>query len=386
MEEKLLPLLDRNYVKSNILIGAKYKSSLLENKIMAVAFSRIQNAQIDRDGIICKITAKELMNMMGIKRGSFYEDLDTCAQAMTGRTVGMSDPEKKMFHYMAVITSATYMDGILTIKFNSDLKYYITNIKENFTRLNLNTMISFSSVYSFRMYELLKSRAYYPKGKEKEDKKFIIQYTVSELKLSLGIVNAELDSVRRVLNNTNAPDYDKAIEKSPEKTFERWSDFKKRVLDTAVNEINEKTEIQVDYTLHKRGKGGRVQAITFVVTQPDIVTEKKPEPKEITQELKEECYEYISELFKDNPLTYKNMKVLAELAQYDCDKISGAFEVMTLQPEPVRDVMGFMCAAIKEEYEINSAQEQRAREKFLEAKQQLIEDGYTKDYQQMTFF
>ena len=39
-----------DYVKSNFLIGAKYKSSLLENKVMAISLNKIKDAEEDKEG------------------------------------------------------------------------------------------------------------------------------------------------------------------------------------------------------------------------------------------------------------------------------------------------------------------------------------------------
>ena len=58
------------------------------------------------------------------------------------------------------------------------------------------------------------------------------------------------------------------------KSFDKWSDFKRRVLDVAVSEINEKSDLQVTYQLLRGGRGGRIYGIDFEVTRQDAVVEK----------------------------------------------------------------------------------------------------------------
>jgi plasmid replication initiation protein len=59
------------------------------------------------------------------------------------------------------------------------------------------------------------------------------QMTISELKIMLGL---------------------KDPKGKKKEQYERWSDFKKFVLDTAVRQINEHTDIMLSYSLIKRGK------------------------------------------------------------------------------------------------------------------------------------
>ena len=54
------------------------------------------------------------------------------------------------------------------------------------------------------------------------------------------------------------------------KSFDKWCDFKRRVLDVAVNEINEKSDISVKYDLMRSGRGGKIYGIDFEVTKKDM--------------------------------------------------------------------------------------------------------------------
>jgi len=347
------------YSKSNFLISAKYRSSLLENKITAISLAKIQkNEYTEENGCItCHIPAAELKELLNGNDGSFYSQLEPVAQSMTSRSIGMSDPERGTFHYMAAITNADYENGVFTMRFNSEFKQYISNLKSNFTILELPVMLKFKSVYSFRLYELLTSKCYYPRGAKKiPDGIFKINFNLSELKLSMGVVNAELDAVRRELNNKEKPDYDKAVEKSPEKRFNTWYEFRRRVLNVAVEEINEKTELNVEFEPAKGGRGGKVHGVVFYVGEKKEVLQDEvaaPEKRELTGEEKEDFIYDMGQLFASEGFKRSDIKKICEKADYDEAKIRHAKEMLSTAKN-VDNAVGWVISCIKDGYVINA--------------------------------
>lgn len=353
-----IPSNELQYQKSNFLIGAKFRYTLLENKILAYSLSQIQHAKEDKDGIlVSEIKVSELKKLLGCSKShSFYERLGPVAKALTGKKIGMTNPEQKVFDYIAVVIRATYKGGVLTIKYNPDIKPYICQINSNYTIFQLEIMCKFRSKFSFRLYELLKSKAYTPKGAPVSGEPYRIRYGLSELKLNLGVVNAELDCVQRILSNKQNPDYDKAVEESPEKMFDDWRDFKKSVLECAKKEINEITEIEFEYKPLKGSYGGKVYAIDFIVREkPDFEVNKKSKTKKLSvDELKEEDkLEIMDEIndFIDEPLKIRDIKAIGEAAGYDIERVRKAYEVATSSKQPIDNLVGFMVAAITKGYE-----------------------------------
>lgn len=337
------------YAKSNYLIGAKYRSTLLENKLLAVS---LLNVQEDSKGLIfAEMKASELRKLFGTTSGGFYKQLDDTAEMMTGKTIGFSDPEKQVFDYIAVVTRAHYENGKFTVEFNHNLKQYITDIQDNFTKLNLEIMLKFKSIYSFRLYELLKSKAYSPKGYV-DNNQYIVNMTLSEFKLNLGVVNTQLDSVKRILKNAQNKDksiFDKAVDASPEKEYTDWKDLKTRVLDKAINEINEKTDLDIVYVTKTSGRGGKVYAIEFKISYKD----KKPKVEDVVEnvimdevdidDLVDEIRDYCSEVsFKT-----KEIKRMLEIAYNDIDRIKGAYDILISSKTHIDNPVGFMHRAIE---------------------------------------
>jgi plasmid replication initiation protein len=262
-----------NYKKPNILILSKYRSSLLENKILALGISM---AKREEGRAIARISAADLKPIMcksGKVNGSFYTRLKDIALEMTGRKVFIEDPERKSFACINLIGAVTYKDNILTIKFEPDMTDILLNIKSNYTTFNLPILMSFNKVYSYRLYELLRSQAYEHKNTFTIDEEYSMCYGLSELKLTIGAVDTNAESVSRALKKPN-PDFDHIVNHvAKDKNFDSWSEFRRKVIDVAVEEINTKSDLEVRYNVIRENHGGKVTKIIFYFKKKENVTE-----------------------------------------------------------------------------------------------------------------
>ena len=132
---------------------------------------------------------------------------------MTGRTIGISDPESHMFAYTAVITQAVYAKGVFRIEYNRHLTKYLKEIKRNFTQLKLSVMLTFQNVYAFRLYEILKSEAYPRIFQQRGSNIYIKRFSIAELRFLLGVANAELNVVQSILSDKKIQTMRKHIRK-----------------------------------------------------------------------------------------------------------------------------------------------------------------------------
>lgn len=345
-----------NYVKSNFLISAKYKSSLLENKIMAISLASLVNYEDCEEDkktsiLYSHLSAAKLRHALGGNQGSFYSRLDSIAKSMAGRVIGTTSPETKKFEYISVISHAYYENGVFTIGYNPLIKNYIQNLEINFTTLNLKLMVSFKNVYSFRLYEILKSKAYYPKGQKRSENVFEIRYGLSELKFELGVANANDEKIKALMGNTYNPNFDEAYEKSDEKIYTTWYEFRRKVLDVAVQEINKSklSDMHISYDIIKGGVGGKVQSVTFTVTLID--NKEKQKEVSVPKMSPDDVLDAIMDMF-DIRLKIKDVKAIAEAAEYDLEKVKKAYEVMNKSSSDVDNVVGFIISAIKNDYDV----------------------------------
>lgn len=375
-----------SYAKANFLIGAKYKSSLLENKIMAYSLSKVSKGEYNSEKMVCDIPASELRMVANSNAGSFYTQLSTTALKMTSRAVGINDPETKFFDYISIITRATYKDGILHIEFNENLKEYIVGLQANYTTLNLPIMMGFTNNFAFRLYEVLKSKSYYPKSAKNHPNYgtnvFQIECGLAELKLDLGVVDSNDLKVKAVLKKTeNNPDFEKAVEMAQEnsKMYNSWYEFNRKVLTPAVDQINELSDMRVTYSVLRGGRGGKVYGISFVVKILDNNAAKEEVAVEITEEEKDKLLDYLGEELWEYRLKLKELREIMKTAEYSKSRLETALDVLKSRKQEPDNVVGFLIAAIKEEYQ-NAEEPEDDEEVYIPKKFRTSASARTVEY------
>ncbi len=360
---------DTSLTKSNLLINSKYKSSLNANKVMYATLLRVQNQQYEVDletqEIVVSLPSAELARMIGTKAsGALYKSLDRIAKQLTNTTMGVNNEEERFFEYIALITRAKYENGIFSISFNPRLKGMILDLKSNFTVLPKKLMMSFKSVYSYRMYELLRQRAYYPKTYHgSKNGIFQVDFDIYELRLLLGVVNSNLDAVERILQDSNPPDYKRACEASPEKVYEEWSDFKKNVIDRAVKEINENilSEIEVKYKPLKKIHA-EVYGVSFHIylkeyyqkveedSVPSTVDKEGHLKKNLTPVELFMIQSETADLFRKYGLPPQDILSICDVAGYDIESIRRISGILEETNGSIDNVTAWIIAGLKKGY------------------------------------
>ena len=343
--------------KSNFLISSVYRASLLENKVLALALTKVRLSDQGRPVATLRTKEiKEVLHVTGNAMGTYLKDVAT---SLAGRTMFIESADGS-FKCMSLVGVVSYESGsgTMEIKFEPEIKDYIYDLKANFTMLNIPMMLSFRSGWSYRLYELLSSRAYHSKYDKETGNVFHIKYGVSEIKLHLGTVQIKDDKgkinrdIQRELEKKEI-DYDYIVNELVHeklKSFDKWCDFKRRVLDVAVNEINEKSDISVKYDLMRSGRGGKIYGIDFEVTKKDMnveptVEEEVPTPDDVElDDLIDKVMDIIDEKIK-----ISQAKALLKVANYDINKIEYAYELACKQ-ENIRNLIGWMTSAIQNGY------------------------------------
>ena len=132
-----------------------------------------------------------------------------------------------------------YVDdlALLEITFAPDVVPLITRLEEHFTKYEAKQVAHLTSKYATRLYELLISW--------REVGKTPI-FELQQLRKNLGVEDDE---------------------------YQRMHHFKSRVLETAITQINEHTDIKATYEQHKQGR--TITGFSFKFKQKQIRTEAK---------------------------------------------------------------------------------------------------------------
>lgn len=363
--------LDRIFRKSNYLISAKYKASLTENKIMALAMSDKNRMMEDSAGTIrVEIPTYELKAALkGRNNGSFYQKIKVAANSLNKRQIGMIDDERGQFRFYQIIQTCIFENGILRITFNSDIgKNLIKDVTNKFSLLSLKTLLSFKKEYAFRLYELAKSKAYNEKGENYTS--WTVIYDLAELMFIMGVADAQDEKAQKILSDSKNPEYKKAIDKAKiKKSLTEWSEFKRSVLIPAVKEINGKSDLNISVEPEKNGVGGRVTGVKLVITYKDIIVENANNeeieentdyPEYKVEELEEKhsskpdpetldaFIDTVADMI-DEKLKMADIRAICREADYDLDRIEEAYKYVKSKSK-VDDLVAYLINAIRNRY------------------------------------
>ena len=341
---KIVELPETNEIlsRSNKLILSRYSATLIENKIMALSFKRVKLNKNGNPAVV--FTTSELRKLTRAKGNGFYNQLKIAAAGLMKKMIYMEDEQTQSFSFINLVQKAEYREGRFTVVFTNESKALLYDLKSNFTSMSIDTLFSFKTNHAYRLYEILKVHEY----KIGENNKPIeIVYSLSDLKLQLNCINTEGKNVKIELMQPH-PNYDKIVNNlDTEKKFESWYEFKRGVLEKALKEINEKTELDVSYAPIRTGRGGKTTAVRFYLQRKVVEKINTAESKEITRS---EMVGKVKEIIKDVNLSRKDCISLLKASNNNLNKIETAYELAKKQ-EDIVNFVAWMIAAIKNEYE-----------------------------------
>lgn len=212
-------------VKTNYLVSAVQNLSLVEARLIQLAIldARETGLGLSPDKPLT-IHASRYAKACGINKSNAYEIIKATEDSLFNRRFSFVDDDGKTVK-SRWLQQIKYCDGEGKI----ELVFTIAVVKgisridgaiDFFTQYLLSNTIKFKSVYSVRLYELM------CQWKNADPKKIPI-FDIKKLREQLGIDT---------------------------KTYKMMADFKKRVLDMAVAEINEHSDLKISYTQVKNGR------------------------------------------------------------------------------------------------------------------------------------
>lgn len=356
---------EKQVALSNALIQAKEKTSLLESKIELLAIYKLNDECItiekkDAKGRAYDVHAvvlgtREIKRLADKKGGGIYTQIADAAIELKRKLYIYAEPDKDQFRMDNLYGEVSYDKGKLTVEFNPATEHLFTELKNNFTKLNLGICFSFKSNGGFQLYKLLRTYMYTLPDIDdellQEDQQYISkEYNISELRLQLGYVDINQPDIKKE-GMKSYPDSEKMVQMEKKPKYKRWSDFYNRVIAPGIEEINAISDIYIPKIEYGRAAHGKVESVIFYCQynknfykEKDKDRKKTLSPDEIDDfldDIRHEC--------KDIDFRTKDLKSISEAAGYDKEKIIRAYEIM--KGSDVDNAVGFMIAAIKKGYE-----------------------------------
>lgn len=262
MEEKLL--LTNQVVKSNKMIESIYSLSAMEQRLILTLCSKISvNDNMFNN---FEISVKEFANFMGIENKDFElnRTLKKKCEDLASRTITINTGTKKKpvwlifnwFHHIQYETGK----GMISMQFHEKLEPYLLNLQREYTKYLLGYVMKFKYEHSFRIYELLK-----------EYERF-------------GERTLEVEGLKKMLFGEKANNYQK------------YSHFKARVINKAIEEINAHSDLKVELIKEEK-KARKVVGLVF-----EIRTNNYKFPMEVIaqrEEIRKKTKSEVQKLLRD---------------------------------------------------------------------------------------
>lgn len=207
--------IEMTVVKSNDLIRkSRYELSLQEYKLILYFISKIRPG--DEDFREYDYDLRSICEITGAKPcGQNYKQLRASLKSLADRSfwvrIGDADVLCRWISKVRIYPG----EAKISVRLDDDLKPYLLRLKNNFTIYGLENALGMRSRYSIRLYELLHSY------------------------VNLSSASFPVDELKRLLDAEN---------------YTLFKDFRSKVIEYAVNEINELTELSVSVSYAKSGR------------------------------------------------------------------------------------------------------------------------------------
>ena len=293
-------------VKDNALINASYNLELTEQRLIMLA---IINARESGQGITAdsklEIHASDYAKLFNVSLDASYKALREAVNNLFNRQFSYTAEYKRTGKIGVVrsrwVSRIFYVDdlALLEITFAPDVVPLVTRLEEHFTSYQAKQVAHLTSKYAVRLYELL--IAWREAGK-------VPPIEISEFRNRLGLLDDEYTAMHN---------------------------FKKRVLEPSIQQINEHTDITVTYEQHKKGR--TISGFSFRLKQ-------KPQPKKVESKRDPNSPDFFIKLSDPQRHLFANkMSEMPEMSSYSqgtesFQQFAIRIADMLLQPEKFREL------------------------------------------------
>jgi len=244
-----MPKFNKNnsLAQANKLIEAGYTITKNEQLLLFAMISLINPK--DEQFLTFTTTTEQLAQILGIHPSTALREFDKITDRLMSRVIRINTT--KGWKKIQWVSRAKVEENIVSLQFHNDLKPFLLELKKtgNFTQISLGVVIHFRSVYTIRIYQLLKEYA--------SKRMSYFEFSVEE--------------IRNMLLNEQS------------KKYPVFGDFKKWVLNIAKKELETKDpetnlyKSDLSFTLETRRTGRKISHLKFMIkkqqTQPIIPIE-----------------------------------------------------------------------------------------------------------------
>lgn len=222
----------RTLRQSNTITNARYDFDACQLDILFCCMGQIHDT--DSETKLYTIYASEIEQMTG--RTWNYQQFREATEQMGSRVFEIRNEKEYIQFWLFQHVRYILGEGRIEIMFTQKSIALLKELKSNFTTFELQSALRMTSKYAKRIYQLCSQ--WKDLGQSK-------RFTIIEFKLNLGLIDAKGNE-----------------------EYDRVANFKARVLDVAVRQINEHSDLRVSYEMEGEARRKKpLKYITFYVTR-----------------------------------------------------------------------------------------------------------------------
>lgn len=211
--------------KHNSLVEASYKLTLSEQRMLLACIGQLDGRKPINKNNVFTVTAKEFASIYKIDEKNAYRDLEEAATSLYNKDIKTFDG-KHITRFRWVYFVKYHNDGgKVSLGFSPCVTPYLTFLHKHFTSYKLNQISGLKRTYSIRLLEFL--------AQFKKTGKLVID--LETFKVRLGI----------------------------EKDYKRFFDLKRWVIEPAVSELIEKSNLSITWKPIKGKTGKAIKQLKF---------------------------------------------------------------------------------------------------------------------------
>lgn len=228
--------------KSNALVEASYRLSVYEQRIILGCIAQVRRDQPLTDQQLYAVSAQQIADMTGTSLGTAYQNLKAASERLYRREVTLHEAPngngKGKVRLTRWVQTVEYREaeGLVALRFGTDMVPYLSQLTEQFTRYALTDVAHMDSAHAIRLYELL------CQWRDAGQREVSIEWLRDAFQL--------------------------------EGKYPAIKDFKRWVIQPAVDQINEHSPLWVKWDQRKTGR--RVSHLTFTFGEKAPEKPQKP--------------------------------------------------------------------------------------------------------------
>lgn len=348
---KNLTLNEERFIK--YLIALTYKIDFINNKEWYKSKKQIGAYNYKHEILI--ISADEFCTLYSTTHDSFYKLAKRLAvsflaeQGKKSKLHLIEDNKNEILHIFYWLDYISYENGFLEARLSYEIIKHILNLNGDFTRYEIDKIIYFKTAYSFRLYSIFRQYI-------QHDKKYIER-------------DFEWEEIRNIIGA--------GVEYVP--SYSIFGNFKNSVLIPSINEINEKTDVNISFKEIKEIKN--IKKIKFTIklssetksnSKENINNEEKSITKNVPRETLEISYPNIERIgniecaeISTNLGIAKNI-LETSLDNIDKDRVLNVYKHICILRKEGKSInpSGLFLKILKENWKIESAEKLEELKKY----------------------